>query len=108
MRTRTRYIPITDVQPGMLLAEPVRLVSGGYLRFSLPAGNPLTEDNIDQLLRLRAEFIAIAQADTRSDEEVAVDSAMAARRVMEIFTGADLADAHVAALFDQVLGYRSA
>jgi hypothetical protein len=32
----------------------------------------------------------------------------AAKRVMEIFTGADLGDPTMATLFDQVLAYRSA
>ena len=44
----------------------------------------------------------------RLDEEVAVDAAQAAHRVMDIFAAADLSDPVMAALFDQVLGYRSA
>ena len=36
------------------------------------------------------------------------DAARAAHRVMDIFAAADLSDPVMAALFDQVLGYRSA
>jgi hypothetical protein len=68
----------------------------------------LTEDNLRQLAAHHAEFIFIAEPDTRSDEEIAVDAAKAASRVMDIFAGADLADPTMAALFDQVLAYRSA
>ena len=42
------------------------------------------------------------------DAHAYVDAALAARRVMEIFDGADLADPVMAALFDQILIYRSA
>jgi hypothetical protein len=46
--------------------------------------------------------------DTRSDEQVAIDAAMAARRIIKIFESADFSDANTATLFDQVLCYRSA
>ena len=108
MRTRPHYIPIIEAEAGMTLAAPVNVVSHGILRFSLPAGFTLTEDNLHQLRAHQAEFIFIAEPDPRSDEQVAVDAATAARRVMHIFSGADLTDPTMAALFDQVLAYRSA
>ncbi len=108
MRTRTHFIPIVAAKEGMTLAAPVNVVSHGVLRFSLPSGYTLTEDNLHQLRVHHAEFIFVAEPDPRSDEQVAVDAAAAARRVMHIFSGADLTDPTVAALFDQILAYRSA
>lgn len=108
MRTRTHYIPLLEAEAGMVLGAPVSVSTHGILRFSLPAGHTLTDDNLHQLAAHKAEFIFVAEPDTRSDEHVAVDAALAARRTMEIFAGADLTDPTMAALFDQVLGYRSA
>lgn len=108
MRMRPRYIPLAETEAGMVLGAPVSVSSHGILRFSLPEGHALTEDNLCQLAAHRAEFIFIAEPDTRSDEQVAVDAALAAHRVMEIFTAANLSDPTTAALFDQVLIYRSA
>ncbi len=108
MRTRTRYLPLAEAEAGMVLAVPASATSHGILRFSLPAGHALTEDNLRQLLTHRVEFVFVAIPDPRSDEEVAVDAALSARRAIEIFAGADLTDPNMAALFDQVLVHRSA
>ena len=108
MRTRPRYLPFSEAEAGMVLGIQVRTAGRGPLRFSLPAGHTLTEDNLRQLAAHRAEFIFIAEPDRRSDQEVAVDAAGAAHRVMDIFASADLSDPVMAALFDQVVGYRSA
>jgi hypothetical protein len=108
MRSRTHYIPIVEAEAGMLLGAAVNVSQRGVLRFSLPAGHALTSDNLRQLAAHHAEFIFVAEPDERSDEQIAVDSALSARRTMEIFAGADLTDPTMATLFDQVLGYRSA
>lgn len=92
----------------MMLGAPVSVVSGGIRRFLLPADHKLTGDNLNQLAAHRIEFIFVLEPDSRSDEQVAVDAARSAHRVMKIFAGADLADPTMAALFDQVLMYRSA
>ncbi len=108
MRTRTHYIPIIEVEAGQVLGAHVVISHHGIVRLKLPAGHTLTADNLRQLTAHQAEFIFVAQPDERSDEQVAVDAALAARRTMEIFAGADLTDPTLAALFDQVLSYRSA
>ena len=108
MRTRTHYIPIEEAAEGMVLGAPVRVVSKGVLRFSLPARLKLDRNHLHQLVAHRAEFIFVSEPDARSDEQVAVDAALAARRTMEIFSDADLTDPCMAALFDQVLAFRSA
>ena len=92
----------------MLLASPASAVSGGAVNFSLPRGHRLTEDNLHQLVAHSVEFIFVADEDFRSDEQVATDTAQVAGRVLRVFEGADLSDANLAALFDQVLAYRNA
>ena len=108
MRTRTQYIPIMAAEVGMTLAAPLKVINQGHLRFSLPVGHLLSADNLHQMRANGAEFIFVAAPDTRSDEEVAIDTAQVARRVMEVFDGADLSEPGIAALFDQILCYRNA
>lgn len=108
MRMRTRYIPLIEAEAGMMLGQPVLVSLNGIVRLSIPDGHVLTEDNLHQLTAHRAEYIFIREPDERSDEQVAIDAALAARRTMDIFDSADLSDPTMAALFDQVLGYRSA
>lgn len=107
-RMRTHYIPIEQAEAGMVLGAPVVISQHGIVRYSLPSGYPLTADNLRQLKAHQAEYLFIATPDARSDEQIAVDAALAARRTMEIFAGADLEDPTMAMLFDQVLAYRSA
>ena len=108
MRSRQHYIPIIDAKEGMVLGAPANAVSGGSMSFSLPSGHALTEENLHQLLAHHVEYIFVLKPDTRTDEQVAIDAAMAARRIIKIFDGADFSDANMATLFDQVLTYRSA
>lgn len=108
MRKRHHYIPIVDAREGMVLGARANAVRGGSLNFSLPVGHALTEENLHQLIAHQVEFIFVLQSDTRTDEQVAIDAAMAARRIIRIFEGADFSDPNTATLFDQVLAYRSA
>lgn len=108
MRMRHTYIPLELAQVGMVLSQPTQVVHRGFLSLTLPAGHILTEENLSQLSAHHAEFIDIDQVDGRSDEQVAVDVAEAAGRVLTLFDGADLSDANMANFFDQVLAYRSA
>ncbi len=108
MRTRHHYIPVADAKAGMLLGAPANAVSGGAASFSLPAGHTLTQENLHHFEAHCVEFIFVDEPDLRSDEDVAIDSARVAKRVMDIFEGADLTEPTVLALFDQVLLYRNA
>lgn len=108
MKTRSQYLSVADVQAGMVLATPANAVSGGAVSFSLPAGHALTDENLRQLQRHEVEFIFISTPDLRTDDQVAIDAATAARRIIGVFEGADFSDANMATLFDQVLAYRSA
>lgn len=107
MRTRHRYIPVTEAEVGMLLGAPANDVRGGAMSFSLPTGHALTEENLHQLHRHHVEFIFVALPDLRADHVVADDAAAVAGQVMRIFEGADLADPTMAELFDLILTYRS-
>jgi hypothetical protein len=107
MRTRTQYLPIIEAEAGMILADALRVVKFGHLRLSLPAGHLLTPDNLHQMTAHRTEYIFISALDTRSDEQVAVDTALVAHRAMDIFAGADLSDPTMSVLFDQILAYRN-
>ncbi|MFA6119875.1 MAG: hypothetical protein WCT35_02650 [Sideroxydans sp.] len=108
MRNRTRFITIIEAEPGMTLGADVNVVNHGILRLSLKEGAILTELDIRQLSTYQAEYIFIVEPDSRVPEQVAVDVAKVANRVMEIFSGADLTDPMLAKLFNQVILYRSA
>jgi hypothetical protein len=108
MRTRHHFIPIDDAQVGMVLSQPASVVDHGFLNLTLPAGHTLTQENLNQLIAHHAEFIFIDRSDSRSDQEVALDAAEAARRIMQIFSGVDLSEPNMMAFFDQILAYRSA
>jgi hypothetical protein len=105
---RTQYIPIGEAKPGMVLGGTAFGVEGSYLTLSLPTDQVLTEDSIYQLVRHQVEYIFVAAEDPRSEDQKAEDAAQAARQAMQIFAGADLAEPTMAALFAQVLAYRSA
>ena len=108
MRTRLLYIPISEAQVGMVLGAPLSVVNRGMLSLTFPEGHVLTDENKHELNAHLAEFMCIAKPDERSDEQVAMDAATAAGRVMQIFDGVDMSNPTMAALFDQVLIYRSA
>ena len=108
MRTRNRYIPSSAIEVGMVLGAQVCTVEHGNLGVSLPCGHVLTEENLHQLHARHAEYLLVAEPDTRSDQALAADLARASARVQQIFAGADLSDPTVASLFEQVLAYRSA
>lgn len=107
MRYRYQYLSTKLARPGIALGAAADAVVGGAVSFSLPAGHVLTEENIRQLQTHKVEFIFVGCEDTRSDEQIAEDAAQAAARVMRVFADADLTEPCMAALFDQVLSFRS-
>jgi hypothetical protein len=107
MRYRYQYVSTQMARPGIALGSAANAVVGGAVSFSLPAGHVLTEDNIRQLQVHKVEFIFVVCEDVRSDAQVAEDAAQAAARVLRVFADADLSVPCMAALFDQVLAYRS-
>lgn len=105
MPTRTQYIPIEQASEGMALGDAVK---DTYQLTVLPAGSVLTNENIQQLQAHAVEFICVSTNDERSGEDIATQSAEAAQRLSDIFAGADLTQPCLAALFKQLLQYRSA
>jgi len=105
MRTRTRYLPIESATEGMVLAGGVK---DRYQRTLLPAGSTLTLENLQQLQAHEVEFVCVTYVDTRTPEEIATHAATTAHNVMDIFARADMSEPVMAALFNQVLIYRSA
>jgi len=105
MRMRTRYLPIENAIESMVLGDAAR---DGYQRSLLPSGATLTDENLQQLAAHHVEYLCVTYEETRTDEEIAVDVAATALRVLAIFEQADFSDPVTAALFNQVLTYRSA
>jgi hypothetical protein len=105
VKQRTHYLPIEGVVEGMVLAEAVK---NKWMQVLLPRGAVLSSENIQQLLAHQVEFVCVSHTETRSSEEVAVDAATSARKILDVFSGADLSNPTMAALFNQVLLYRSA
>lgn len=108
MRTRPRYITLIEAEVGMTLAAPVSAVHQGALQLTFPMGHPLSSDNLRQLRAHHVEFIFVTEPDIRTSEQIAIDVARAAHRVLETFATADLSNPTMMALFDQVMTYRSA
>ncbi|MFM2035241.1 MAG: hypothetical protein RL459_506 [Pseudomonadota bacterium] len=108
MRTRTRYLPLTEVHAGMVLGVAAQVIEQGRLGLSLPAGHVLTSENVRQLMAHHAEYVAVAEDDLRSDADMAADTERMVQQVAQIFQGADLSSPDLAALYEQVIAYRIA
>lgn len=106
-KLRRRYLPFHQVHAGMVLGEPLTLTERHIVRFTLPAGHILTDENLQQMAAHHAEFVCMAEPDARSEEEIARDTRNAATRVQEIFAHADLSEPILAALYERVLAYRT-
>lgn len=105
MRNRVKYIPAFEARQGMVLAEAA---CDRYLRTVLPSGHQLSEENLSQLVAHQVELVCVTMRDVRTDEEVALEASTMAKQVLDAFEKADLSDPVTAALFNQVLTYRSA
>ena len=107
MKNRHRCIPASEIKEGMILSTRSTVIERGFLSLDFPAGHVLTEENVQQLKARCAEFIDVHEIDKRSDEEVSLNAAQSAHRVLHTFEGADLNDPTMSALFDQVIWFRS-
>lgn len=105
MRHRIKYVPAFEARAGMTLSEPAQ---DRNLSTLLPAGHTLTEENLQQLVAHQVELLCVAFDDSRSAEEIAEEASVMAKRVLDTFQTANLSDPLTAALFNQVLTYRSA
>lgn len=108
MSLRYRYLPLFELQAGMVLGRPVALAERGVVVLNLPAGHVLTEANLEQLAARHAEYACIAAEDERSEEFCRQHRATQEARLAAIFSHADLDHPETRALYEAVLAYRSA
>lgn len=108
MTRRYRFLPLNKLQVGMILSRAVTVVQQGLVTYSLPADMALTEQNIEQLALHDAVCVQVAQADTRTAEEIQAFNERQAGRLQMIFKPANLAEPETRTLFDALLAYRSA
>lgn len=106
MSHRLRYLPLPEVNEGMVLGTQLVVAEHGVIRFSLPAGHALTEANLRQLAIHQAEFVCIQEEDARTDDEREREWAAHEERLARIFRSADMNDPAVAGLYNAVLAYR--
>lgn len=106
MEIRLRYLPISDVQEGMLLGAPLVLSEHGVSNFSLPAGHELTESNLRQMSVRHAECVCIQLPDERSEAERDAAWKASEARLRHIFRSSDLNSPATARLYQAVLAYR--
>ena len=81
LRTRPRYLPISEAEPGMVLGAPLDALEHGFLSVSLPEGHTPTEENMQQLRARRAEFILCwtSMTTTCSPETKSLNAALGCR-----------------------------
>lgn len=103
---RQRFLPVSALQEGMILARPLVITEHGRVLLRLPAGQVLTEAGLEQLQARHAEYACVEMLDSRSDAEREADEAKLDARQQQIFRYADMDSPAVAALFNALLQYR--
>lgn len=101
-RMRSAYLSIEEIAPGMTLAKPLAVTEKRILRYMLPEGHQLTEDNIKQLASHHAKAVCVWLADDRTDEEIAASNAEMESKLHRIFAHADRGQPIMAALFNRL------
>ena len=108
MNIRTRFLPVNELQVGMLTARALIVVEHGLVSYSLPADHTLTQQNIGQLTLHDAICICVTHQDTRSQDEISAFVEGQSERMRIIFKPTDLAQPANRTLFDALSAYRSA
>ncbi len=101
MNATIRTIPLSQAEPGMVLASDVTL--GG--KVLLPAGAVLDADRIEGLARREVAEIAVPAGAARSEAQIEELRAVQRRRVDRLFRRAG-SDATMQALRRALLDYR--
>lgn len=86
---RERHLPCVDLEPGMILARPVKVCQRGVLSYSLGAGTVLTDNSIGQLLAHGAECACIVEADGRPESQRRAETERHMERLAAIFSHAE-------------------
>jgi len=108
MSTRSRYLPLFELQAGMVIGKPLDIVEQGIVTFSLPQGHVLTQQNLEQLAVHNAAYACIEQEDERTEEEKRLLVEQQSARLEKIFSSADLGQSATRTLYLALLAYRSA
>ncbi len=104
-RMRSTYLSIGEIAPNMVLAKPLAVTERRMLRYVLPEGHALTEDNIRQLVSHHAEIICVRLPDERTETQIAADLNNLESRLGKIFETCDLSQPGMAAFFNRVRSY---
>ena len=108
MPERLRYLPLFELEPGMVLGRPLVLSERGQAVFRLAAGQVLSEANLSQLRARHAEYACICEEDPRDESLRCQQRAAQEARLAAIFRNADLNHPETRAFYEAVLTYRSA
>lgn len=108
MSARSRYLPLFELEVGMVIGKPLDIVEQGIVTFSLPHGHVLTQQNLEQLAVHNAAYACIEQEDERTDEEMRLLVEQQSSRLETIFSSADLGQSATRTLYLALLAYRSA
>ena len=106
MNLRRRYLPLTELQPDMVLAKPLVLSERGRVTLRLPAGHVLTEASLEQLEAHHAEYACIDTEDTRTEIEQNEAWQQQEIRLAQIFQFADLTKPEIRSFYNALLAYR--
>ncbi len=101
-RMRATYLSIEEIASGMTLAKPLAVTEKRILRYMLPEGHVLTEDNVRQLASHHAEAVCVWLADDRTDEEIAANALQVEAKLRRLFAHSDLTQPIMAAFFDRI------
>lgn len=107
MQTKSRFVAIDDVRPGMVLADAAYAQKRGKFGLKFPPGLVLSPESVDQLKAHQAEFVEIEEPDPRSPEERERDTAQAHTYLSALFSRLDMGHPLVGGLFQQLVAYRS-
>ncbi|MDR0528630.1 MAG: hypothetical protein LBG69_03340 [Zoogloeaceae bacterium] len=108
MPKRPRFLPLFSVSSGMALASPIMLSEHGRVVLNLPVEHTLTQANLAQLRAHHAQYVCVAEEDTRGQLAREQFETEQIHRLQAIFSGADMSDPDVRSFFDAVLSYRAA
>lgn len=103
---RQRYLPLDELQPGMVLAKPILLSKRGVVTLKLQNGVRLDRTLLDQLAAHQAEYACVEieeHQNARAHETYALTHE---ERLQYLFRQVNLENPDNLELFKQLLIYR--
>jgi hypothetical protein len=108
MAMRSRYLPLFELEEGMVIGKPLDIVEQEIVTFSLPQGHVLTQQNLEQLAAHNAAYACIEQEDERTEEEKRLLVQQQSARLAAIFKTADFDQPATRAFHEALQVYRGA